>query len=294
MEQKEDCNDWEQPLLKKETDVAAEMAGQQLALKPIKPVGLSWRGVSLSIPLKGKKNKGKTKEILHQVSGTAPAGRVTAIMGPTGSGKSSLLNALAGRVSFIKGATLEGELSVNGMPVEYGVVRRLCAYVVQDDVLYSFLTVQETLTLATHFYLPSALSEQEKATYVRDVINALGLAKARNTIIGDGQVRGVSGGERKRVSVGVELISNPSLLFLDEPTSGLDSFQAQSVMSAMGSLAQSGRTVVAAIHQPRSSIFDLLDMLVLVSEGRIIYAGSRRGLILRLPGMVLPPSVLPQ
>ena len=142
---------------------------------------------------------------------------------PLGSGKSSLLNALAGRVSFIKGAKLEGELSVNGAPVEYGVVRRLCAYVVQvgreggreggsecneprfqiyvahppffppslppslppqDDVLYSFLTVQETLTLATHFYLPNSLSEEDKTAYVRDVINALGLAKAANTIIG--------------------------------------------------------------------------------------------------------------
>ncbi|KAM3572725.1 hypothetical protein VYU27_005304 [Nannochloropsis oceanica] len=295
MEHKEDGGDLEQPLLHKGFDTAAETAGHQLALKPIKSVGLAWRGVSLSIPLKGKNNKGKTKEILKNISGTAPAGHVTAIMGPTGSGKSSLLNALAGRVSFIKGAKLEGELLVNGAPVAYGVVRRLCAYVVQDDVLYSFLTVHETLTLATHFYLPDSLSDGAKAAYVRDVINALGLAKAANTIIGDARVRGVSGGERKRVSVGVELICNPSLLFLDEPTSGLDSFQAQSVMSAMGSLARSGRTVVAAIHQPRSSIFDLLDMLVLVSEGRIVYSGKAREAVAYFSsqGLTCPPQFCP-
>ncbi len=163
---------------------------------------------------------------------------------------------------------------MNGKKVASGHVRKLCAYVVQDDVLYAFLTVKETLTLATHFYLPSSMSLQDKKAYVKDVINALGLAKAANTIIGDERVRGVSGGERKRVSVGVELISNPSLLFLDEPTSGLDSFQAQSVMGAMGSLARGGRTVVAAIHQPRSSIFDMIDVLVLVTEGRIVYAGK--------------------
>lgn len=181
----------------------------------------------------------------------------------------------------------------------------MAAYVTQDDSLYSFLTVQETLILSSQFYLPSAMSNKDKGAFVTDVINALGLAKVVDTIIGkmrltysprpssprltqvlpfscvhcvclpgDDRIRGVSGGERKRVSIGVELISNPSLLFLDEPTSGLDSFQAMSVMGAMRGLARARRTVICAIHQPRSSIFDMLDFLVLVSEGRTIYAGN--------------------
>lgn len=141
--------------------------------------------------------------------------------------------------------------------------------------------------------------------YVTSVINDLGLKKARDTVIGDAMTKGVSGGERKRVSIGVELISNPSALFLDEPTSGacvdrrclgsvglnllliattydeptnpgLDAFQALSVMQAMKELAGAGRTVVAVIHQPRSSIFSMLDDLVLLSEGRTVYVGPAK------------------
>ena len=97
--------------------------------------------------------------------------------------------------------------------------------------------------------------------------------KVRDTIIGDEKVRGVSGGERKRANIGMQLIVDPAVLFLDEPTSGLDSFQAQAVMESMKYMARSGRLVVTVIHQPRSSIFDMFDQLLLLSEGRTIYLG---------------------
>lgn len=118
------------------------------------------------------------------------------------------------------------------------------------------------------------VSLADKETLITNVMNELGLAKARNTIIGNERVRGVSGGERKRANIAVQLIFNPSVLFLDEPTTGLDSFQSQAVMDAMKNMTLSGRLVIAVIHQPRSSIFSSFDRLFLLSEGRTIYMGK--------------------
>lgn len=132
----------------------------------------------------------------------------------------------------------------------------------------------ETLLLAAHFFLPNSVTLEEKETLVSDVIAELGLGKTRNTIIGDEKARGVSGGERKRANIAVQLISDPAVMFLDEPTSGLDSFQAQAVMESMKCMALNGRLVVTVIHQPRSSIFDMFDRLLLLSEGRTMYLGS--------------------
>lgn len=137
----------------------------------------------------------------------------------------------------------------------------------------AFLTVKETLMVAANFQLPRDVSAERREQYVADIISELGLANATNTRIGDAKLRGVSGGERKRANIGIELIKNPSLLFLDEPTSGLDSFQAQSVMECMNDLARNGRTIVASIHQPRSSIYIMFDRLFLISQGRTIYSG---------------------
>jgi ABC-type multidrug transport system ATPase subunit len=128
--------------------------------------------------------------------------------------------------------------------------------------------------LAAQFYLPPSVPDERKSKMVIDIISELGLIKAKDTPIGNERVRGVSGGERKRCNIAVQLISNPSVLFLDEPTSGLDSFQAQAVMEAMKTMAQSGRLVVSVIHQPRSSIFDMFDKLLLLSRGRTMYMGD--------------------
>ncbi len=117
--------------------------------------------------------------------------------------------------------------------------------------MYAHLTVHETLMYSAHFYLPNTVTDAEKEDLVTNVISELGLNKTRDTIIGDEKVRGVSGGERKRANIGVQLISDPAVLFLDEPTSGLDSFQAQAVMESMKAIAQHGRMVITVIHQPR-------------------------------------------
>lgn len=139
--------------------------------------------------------------------------------------------------------------------------------------MYSFLTVFETLMLSAHFFLPSETSDKQKEELVLSVIAELGLKKVKDTLIGNAKVRGVSGGERKRVSIGVQLLVDPAVLFLDEPTSGLDAFQAQAVMSSMKDLAQSNRLVITVIHQPRSSIYQLFDRMLILSEGYSMYFG---------------------
>lgn len=138
------------------------------------------------------------------------------------------------------------------------------------------MTVHETLMLSAHFFLPDDVTKEQKEELVTSVISELGLTKTRDTIIGDEKIRGVSGGERKRANIAVQLISDPAVLFLDEPTSGLDSFQAQAVMEAMKNMTLNGRLVITVIHQPRSSIFDMFDKLLLLSEGRSIFLGDAR------------------
>jgi len=138
------------------------------------------------------------------------------------------------------------------------------------------LTVHETLLLSAHFFLPDDVSLEQKERLIDSVIGELGLGKTRNTIIGDEKTRGVSGGERKRAAIAVQLIADPAVLFLDEPTSGLDSFQALAVMESMKNMADHGRLVISVIHQPRSSIFDMFDKLCLLSEGHAIYLGPAK------------------
>ena len=201
-------------------------------------VVLEWRDVNMTILEKNSEKSAflkpamERKPILANVSGVARSGQLLAIMGPTGCGKTSLLNVLAGRVpqSGMSAAQLSGDILVNGKPRDDQMFRRISAYVLQDDRLYPHLTVHETLSLASHFFLPTSLSDEKKGELVDAIILELNLATARDTIIGDEKVRGVSGGERKRANIAVQLISNPKILFMDEPTSGLDSFQAQSVM----------------------------------------------------------------
>mmetsp|Transcript_32199 Transcript_32199/g.37836 ORF Transcript_32199/g.37836 Transcript_32199/m.37836 type:complete len:663 (-) Transcript_32199:31-2019(-) len=240
-------------------------------------VNITFENISFSIEV-GTKKEPKTKEVLKNLSGELKSGTMTAIMGPTGSGKTSLLNVLAYRMPVNKKATLTGSLLLNGHAIDSPLwlrkFARLSAYVMQEDVMNAFLTVRETLDLAATFQLPPSISKEKRSELVSSVISELGLNKVADTMLGSARVRGVSGGEKKRANIGIELIKNPSMLFLDEPTSGLDSFQAQSVMTCIGGLAKNGRTVVASIHQPRSSIFALFDQLYLISEGRTMFAGQ--------------------
>ncbi len=245
------------------------------------PVDLEWRDLTISVPVKKSRND-KSKEpagrktILFPQSGYVRAGQMLAVMGASGSGKTTLLNLLAGRITTTKGAQASGTVHVNGEPRDYSKFKQIAAYVLQDDDMFSELTVQEQISYAATLRLPRDMTPESKNARVKRVIDELGLAKVRDTRIGGALARGVSGGERKRVSIGTELVTSPSLLFLDEPTTGLDSFNALNVMQSLRHLATSGRTVVCTIHQPRSSIGQLFDQLLLLSESRVMYFGPAK------------------
>lgn len=217
--------------------------------------------------------EGITKQLLHGTSGIVKPGEILAILGPSGSGKTSLLDILGGRVRAFGGRKLSGEVVYNGSSFSRGIKRRT-GFVTQDNVLLQRLTVKESLVYAAYLRLPdSDYSKAEKVQRAEDVITELGLEKCRHTVIGGPFVRGVSGGEKKRVSIGHEMLINPSLLLLDEPTSGLDSTIALKIIHTLKDLAKGGRTVITTIHQPSSIIYHTFNKLLLLSEGHTLYYG---------------------
>ncbi|XP_010518955.1 PREDICTED: ABC transporter G family member 14 [Tarenaya hassleriana] len=210
----------------------------------------------------------KEKTILNGVTGMVCPGEILAMLGPSGSGKTTLLSALGGRLS----GTFSGKITYNGSPFS-GSIKRRTGFVAQDDVLYPHLTVWETLFFTALLRLPGSMTRDEKAEHVDRVITELGLTRCRNSMIGGPLFRGISGGEKKRVSIGQEMLINPSLLLLDEPTSGLDSTTAQRIVTTIKRLVSGGRTVITTIHQPSSRLYHMFDKVVLLSEGSPIYYG---------------------
>ncbi|PHU08714.1 ABC transporter G family member 14 [Capsicum chinense] len=211
---------------------------------------------------------GQQKTILNGVTGTVCPGEMLAMLGPSGSGKTTLLTALGGRLS----GKLSGKITYNSQPFS-GSIKRRTGFVSQDDVLYPHLTVIETLVFTALLRLPQSVGREEKVRHVEHVIAELGLNKCRNSMIGGPLFRGISGGEKKRVSIGQEMLINPSLLLLDEPTSGLDSTTALRILNTVKRLASGGRTVITTIHQPSSRLYYMFDKVVLLSEGCPIYYG---------------------
>ncbi|KAL3638727.1 ABC transporter G member 25 [Castilleja foliolosa] len=210
------------------------------------------------------------RTILSGITGTAAPGRVLAVLGPSGSGKSTLLNSIAGRLHHGHGLT--GSVVYNNRKLNKHVLKRT-GFVAQDDVLYPHLTVRETLIFWSLLRLPNSIPREEKIAVAETVISELGLLKCADTIIGNSFVRGVSGGERKRVSIAHEMLVDPSLVILDEPTSGLDATAAYRLVAMLGGVAAKGKTVVMSVHQPSSRVYQVFDDLLVLSEGRCIYFG---------------------
>ncbi|WCJ29013.1 ABC-2 type transporter family protein [Euphorbia peplus] len=210
----------------------------------------------------------KEKTILNEITGMICPGEILAMLGPSGSGKTTLLTALGGRLN----GKLSGKITYNNQQFTGGIKRRI-GFVAQDDILYPHLTVTETLMFTALLRLPKTLTREEKLHHVQSVITELGLNRCQNSMIGGPLFRGISGGEKKRVSIGQEMLINPSLLLLDEPTSGLDSTTAQRIITTIKRLASGGRTVVTTIHQPSSRLYHMFDKVVLLSEGSPIFYG---------------------
>ncbi|KAI4325669.1 hypothetical protein MLD38_031049 [Melastoma candidum] len=230
-------------------------------------VYLTWEDLSVTVP--GRKEK-VLRPILQGTTGFAEPGRVLAIMGPSGSGKSTLLDALAGRLS--SGTRQSGTIMVNGRQqrLSFGV----SAYVTQDDTLMTTLTVREAIYYSAQLQLPDSMPISEKRERAEATIREMGLQDAMDTRIGGWSIKGLSGGQKRRVSICIEILTHPKLLFLDEPTSGLDSAASYHVMSRIVGIAQrNARTVIASIHQPSSEVFELFHHLCLLSSGRTVYFG---------------------
>ncbi|XP_063236423.1 protein white-like [Bacillus rossius redtenbacheri] len=213
------------------------------------------------------------KHIIKGVSGVARPGELMAIMGSSGAGKTTLLNTLMFRSG--SNMVVSGYRAFNEVPVSSSAMASLSAYVQQDDLFFGTLTVREHLVFQALVRMDRHIPYKQRMTRVDQVISELALAKCQNTTIGiPGRIRGISGGEMKRLSFASEVLTNPPLMFCDEPTSGLDAFMAQNVVSVLKSMAQKGKTVVCTIHQPSSEVFALFDKVLLMAEGRVAFLGS--------------------
>ncbi|XP_047341730.1 ABC transporter G family member 26 [Impatiens glandulifera] len=211
------------------------------------------------------------RQILMGITGSINPGEILALMGPSGSGKTTLLRIIGGRLR----ENLRGKITYNDIPYNPALKRRI-GFVTQDDVLFPQLTVEETLIFSAFLRLPNSMSQRQKYEKVEMIIKELGLESCRHTRVGGGFVNGISGGERKRTSIGYEILVDPSLLLLDEPTSGLDSTSANKLLQILLGVAKAGRTVITTIHQPSSRMFHLFDKVLLISEGHPIYYGKPR------------------
>lgn len=236
-------------------------------------IDISWRNLTYKVKTVDKDNQPFEKTILNDCSGFARAGELLAIIGSSGAGKTSLLNLLSCRIQHgVGGVTLTGDLHANGKPYSSHSFGRFAGYVMQNDVLMGTLTPRESFMFAANLRLNA--SHEERVKKVDFILEELKLLRCADTRIGDDISKGISGGERKRTSIGVELLSDPSVVFLDEPTSGLDSFTAYVTINLMRQLAKSRmKTIVFTIHQPNSDIFNLFDRLLLMIPGRYIFQG---------------------
>ncbi|XP_014493690.2 ABC transporter G family member 15-like [Vigna radiata var. radiata] len=227
---------------------------------------LVWEDLTVVVPNFGD---GHTKRLLNGLSGYAEPNKIIAIMGPSGSGKSTLLDALAGRLS--RNVIMSGNVFLNGKKrrLDYGGA----AYVTQEETMLGTLTVRETIYYSANLRLPGSMRREEVNEIIEGTIMEMGLQECADRIIGNWHLRGISGGEKRRLSIALEILTRPTLLFLDEPTTGLDSASAYFVAQTLRNLAHDAKTVISSIHQPSSEVFALFDHLFLLSGGQTIYFG---------------------
>lgn len=215
------------------------------------------------------------KTILEDVSGVISRGDLVAVMGPSGSGKTTLLDLISQRKTE---GVLHGKILFDGVAPTLSTVKKYTAYVPQTEAFFGGATVYETVLFTAMVKLPGTRPEdvQRKFGLVDHVIDQMGLSKCRNTMVGNHIIRGISGGEMKRLAVALALCtSNPRAMFLDEPTSGLDSTMAAEVINCLSRLQLcDGRTLIVTIHQPSMHVFQSFTKLILLSNGRTAYFGE--------------------
>jgi len=231
------------------------------------PVDITFENIVYTASLGFRKGY---KEIIHSISGRFPPGQLIAIMGPSGAGKSTLLDVLSG----YRKTDIEGTVYINGEERDLRSFRKMSCYITQEDRLQPLLTVKENMMIAADLKLPTDTTLRDKLKIIHTILVTLRLFKCKHTLTGQ-----LSGGQRKRLSIALELISNPLVMFLDEPTTGLDSSSCSQCINLLHLLAQQGRNIVCTIHQPSAALFQTFDQVYVLSSGRCLYQGSTKNMV---------------
>ncbi|XP_035720104.1 ATP-binding cassette sub-family G member 1-like [Vespa mandarinia] len=217
---------------------------------------------------------GLKKQILKGINGLFKSGNMTAIMGPSGAGKSTLLNILTG---FKRDKSLKGNINYlnnKGNKESWNEYKKHSCYILQEDQLPNFFTVNEMMMISANLKLGNILNEKAKQILIDDILDTLDLIQTKNT-----RTNKLSGGQKKRLSIALELIDNPPVMFLDEPTTGLDSSSSLQCVTMLQKLARSGKTIICTIHQPSAAIYKMFDHVYLLADGRCMYEGAAKNTI---------------
>ena len=243
---------------------------------------------NLSYRVPSFKDKKTDAELLSDVSGVFNPGEMVALLGPSGSGKTTFLDVLAGRKAV---GTTSGVTKFGGLAPTSQFLRRYTGYVEQFDTLIAALTAREMLLYTAELKRPMQESLSSKESAVDQLLRDLGLFEARDVLVGSPMVKGLSGGQSKRLNIAIALITDPSVLFLDEPTSGLDSFTANEVMSVVKRLCTSDTTIVATIHSPTAYAFSLFDAASILCSGKQTYFGPSDATLVEYARSALPGKI---